>query len=213
MSGIVYAIIFLVVIVLIIVALTAIRKSKRKPGRRPSYPKTRIETAEDREVKAAGNWGEKEAKAIIKSVLKKGDVLLNNVSIEYDDNPAEMDNVIINRKGVFIIEVKYYRGKLFGREDDFEWQKYKLTDGGNVFEKDVKNPIVQVRRQEGLLGNYLRDCGADVWVKGYAYLLEENSPVKCETMLRDKSDIEYVIHTGRNLLDDKEVQRIKELLQ
>ncbi len=201
MTGIIFGL-----IVIIIAALIFIAVSKRKKARRGPSP-------EEQAVKAAGNMGEREARDIILTVLKEGDVLLNNVSIEHGGSPAEMDNIIVNRKGVFIIEVKYYVGTLVGRENDFEWEKYKLTDGGNVYEKKVKNPIVQVRRQEGILGSYLRDYGIDVWVKGYAYLLEHNSPIRCQTLLEDSRDIGFAIHKGRDVLSSAEVRKIQNILE
>lgn len=55
--------------------------------------------------------------------------------------------MVINRYGVFIIEVKNYKGELVGNGDDYEWKKYKTTGAGNTYEKTVKNPIRQVKRQ------------------------------------------------------------------
>ncbi len=89
----------------------------------------------------AGQKGEEAATNIIRQVLHNEDLLFTNVSISYDGKPAELDNVVINSYGVFIIEVKNYVGRIVGSEDDFEWQKYKMTDAGNVYAKTVKNSI------------------------------------------------------------------------
>ena len=95
--------------------------------------------------KRAGRYGEKYAASVIKSVLREGDTLLSNVSIAYDGRPAELDCVVVNKNGVFVIEVKNYVGVLFGKENEYEWKKYKKTAAGNVYEKTVKNPIKQQR--------------------------------------------------------------------
>lgn len=50
-------------------------------------------------------------------VFWSNDVYLRNVKVEYDGRPAEIDNVIINQNGIFIIEVKNYSGILYGDED------------------------------------------------------------------------------------------------
>ena len=99
------------------------------------------------EYKRVGIRGEVKASNAILSVMRDDDRLFTNVSINYDGRPAELDNVIVNKYGVFVIEVKNYAGAIYGNEDDFEWQKYKTTDAGNTYVKTVKNPIKQVKRQ------------------------------------------------------------------
>lgn len=98
------------------------------------------------EEKRVGRQGERIATNIIKRVLREDDYLFTNVPVSYDGKNAELDNVVVNKYGVFIIEVKYYKGRLYGAEDDYEWQKYKDDGYGNTFEKNVKNPIKQVKR-------------------------------------------------------------------
>ncbi|MBQ9879637.1 MAG: NERD domain-containing protein [Clostridia bacterium] len=165
------------------------------------------------EYKRVGIRGEEVAARAIQSVLREGDRLFKNVSIEYDGKPAELDNVVVNKYGVFIIEVKNYTGHIVGGEDDYEWQKYKTTDAGNTYEKTVKNPIKQVKRQVYILARYLEYYGPKVWVRGYAILLHGNSPVQSEYMLTSMADIDCAIHTAdRRMLDVKTLEKIDKLL-
>jgi hypothetical protein len=165
------------------------------------------------EERRVGKRGEKIAEEIIRRALHEGDLLFTNVRIEYDGRPAELDNVIVNRYGVFIIEVKNYKGRIVGGEDDYEWHKYKVTRAGNEYEKTVKNPIKQVKRQTYILAHYLEYNGARVWIKGYAMLLNGNSPVESEYMLNGTADVERAIHTmDRRLLDEETVERVAALM-
>ena len=148
------------------------------------------------EYEIVGKQGEQYAAQLIRSVLREGDRLFTNVQISFDGKPAELDNVVVNKYGVFIIEIKNYKGILVGEEDDYEWKKYKITDAGNTYEKTVKNPIKQVRRQIYVLARYLDYYGFKVWVKGYAILLQGNSPVESEYLLKSRVDIDRVIHTA-----------------
>ena len=161
--------------------------------------------------KRAGRRGEEYASQIIGMVLRDGDVLLNNVEISFDGKPAELDSVVINNRGVFIIEVKNYSGILCGSEDDYEWIKSKTTEAGNEYVKTVKNPIKQVRRQVYVLANYLKQYGIDVWVEGYAYLVNKNSPVHTSEVLVTPEDIDRVIHKGinNNITAHKKEQIVK----
>ena len=163
--------------------------------------------------KRAGRQGEIAAANMIRSVLREGDRLLTNVFVSFEGKPAELDNVIINKYGVFIIEVKNYKGRLYGQEDDYEWKKYKDDSYGNTFERDVKNPIKQVRRQIYILAKHLRDYGADVWVEGYVFFVQGSSPVNIPCVLKNRAEIDRAIHTfGRNRLTGQQVEEIGNIL-
>lgn len=193
----------IVVIAIVIVIIVVIAKNT-------GFPNITIEPASRR----AGRRGETAATNAIKSVLHDGDLLFTNVEISFEDKPAELDNVIVNSYGVFIIEVKNYNGILVGNEDDFEWMKYKTTAAGNTYEKTVKNPIKQVKRQVYVLAKYLEYYGSRVWVEGYALLIQGNSPVRSTYILSSINDIDRAIHTpGRNRLSKQQVESIAKLIQ
>lgn len=161
----------------------------------------------------AGKQGEKEATEIIKQVLQEDDILLTNVCVKYGEKEAELDNVIINSKGVFIIEVKNYSGTLIGGEEDYEWTKYKVSRGGNIYEKQVRNPIKQVKRQVYILARFLKCCGIHVWVDGYVLLLNHNSPVHSDMILESFGEIDRALHRqSQNSLNRDTVIAIKKTL-
>ena len=160
-------------------------------------------------VERAGRRGEEIATDIISRVLTDDDILLTNVRISFEGSRSEVDNLIINSHGVFIIEAKNYVGELVGGLDDYEWKKYKITPGGDIYCKTVKNPIKQVKRQIYILSHILRQHKLDVWVDGYVILLEKNSPVDDNMILESLSDIDKAIHgLGSNRLSDREIDII-----
>ena len=162
----------------------------------------------------AGRHGEEIAAKMISRVLREGDHLLTNIEITYDGKQAEMDCIVVNKFGVFIFEVKNYSGQLMGEEDDYEWQKIKITDSGNIYSKQVKNPIRQLKRQVYLLAHYFRFHRIKVWVEGYVILLHQNSPVDSGYIISRLSDIDRAVHTkGKNHLRPKEIEQIIALLQ
>ena len=216
---------------LIIVAVLLLRRpkaSKRRKVHEPGPAAAKVfdkseRTKADRkpiyndyyapEIKIAGIMGELTAQKAIESVLREDDNLLHNVEITFEDRKTELDFVVVNSYGVFVIEVKNYKGELVGSEDDFEWMKYKTTTAGNTYEKTVRNPIKQVKRQIDVLARYLKQYGVNVWVKGYAVLLWSNSPVESEHILRSIPDIDQAIHTtDRRMLDVETIRDIVNLL-
>lgn len=163
---------------------------------------------------AAGRAGEHKATEIISSVLREGDFLFTNVQISYDGKEAELDNVVVNKHGVFIIEVKSYSGWLTGAEEDYEWKKQHESRGGNIYTKIVKNPIKQVKRQVYILANYLDYYGVKVWVDGYAMILGASSPVASNMVLESVGQIDHVIHnTVKNGLNEEKIQKVCNLLR
>ncbi len=204
-----YIILGIIALVAVVLVIFKIAKGPSRPDRRREYR----DSLEDAEVRRAGRKGEIYAEELIKSVLRGEDRLFTNVELVFEDKPAELDNVVVNSNGVFIIEVKNYNGKLSGRMDEFEWKKVKTTESGNTYSKSVKNPIVQVKRQIYILAHYLDERGLRVWVKGYAMLLNSKSPVKSEYILTSMKDIDRAIHTpGKVVLNDSLMDDISLLL-
>ncbi len=175
------AVLILSVIVIIVVAICEAQSQK---------------TEDEFLAEEAGRYGELRATEIIQKCLDDDDRLFTNITVFYDGKETELDNVIVNKYGVFIIEVKNYNGSLVGREEDFEWTKYHTTEAGNTYAKIVKNPIKQVKRQVYILARHLEENGAKVWVKGYTLLLNNNSPVKNEYVLKSTKDIYHALHTA-----------------
>ena len=163
--------------------------------------------------KRAGRQGENYVCDLICQVLKEKDLLFSNVPIEIEGKRTELDHIIVNNRGIFIIEVKNYSGSLMGTDNDYEWVKTKISSSGNSYTKIVKNPIKQVNRQVYLLAQFLKYYGVDVWVEGYTFFVQGNSPVHCKQVLESVQDINHVIHNGvnRNLTNAK-VQEIQKLL-
>ncbi len=163
--------------------------------------------------RAAGRQGEHIATRYISSVLREDDAYYTNVSIAFDGKPTELDNVIVNKFGVFIIEVKNYSGRLSGSEDDYEWTKVHISEAGNPYYKTVKNPIKQVKREVYILAKYLDYYGVSVWVDGYAMIIGASSPVDSEYVLSSVGDIDHAIHTpGKKRLNSDTIESIKRLL-
>ena len=195
-------IIAIAAMIIIILIIIAINRNKKPTTYKPWI----FESPEKR----AGRQGEHIATESIKGVLREGDYLFTNVSVSCDGKRTELDDVVVNKYGVFIFEVKNYKGRLYGDEDDFNWIKYKDDGYGNTFVKEVKNPIKQMKRQIYILAKYL-DC-FHVWVEGYVILIRGNNPVQSKYLLGNIEDIDRVIHiSGRNRLSKKTVDSIRQM--
>lgn len=160
---------------------------------------------EQREIKYAGNKGEKIFSNMIRTILRSDDVLLNNISLSVDGKKTEIDNLIINKNGIFIVEIKNYNGRLYGNADDYEWIKEKVSPGGNIFTKKVRNPIKQTKRQIYILSQYLKNNNIKIWIKGYTYFINNNSPVEDECVISDIYKLDRIIHEQQNKIYDEKL--------
>lgn len=148
--------------------------------------------------KQAGRRGEIFARQVIQEILRDDDILLNNVKLYADNKQAEADNIIINSRGIFIFEVKNLRGTLLGDEDTYDWLQIKDAGYGNAYQKRVKNPIKQVKRQIYILSKLLKDNDTNIWIEGYVFFVQGNSPVQSDYVVDTQADIDRIIHDGNN---------------
>ena len=189
-----------VIVALIVLSFLAIRLFRKK--------------REQREIKSAGNRGEAYFNNMLKSILRNDDVLIKNVCLQVNGKEAEIDSLIINNNGIFIVEVKNYNGRLYGDIDDFEWTKEKVSPGGNVFYKQVKNPIKQIKRQTYILSQFLKENNIRVWISGYAYFINGNSPVDDDCVINDIDELDKIIHTpGNKFYDDRLIHKVIKALK
>ena len=174
----------------IAIAVSACRNdngSFRTPYPHPSY--------DEREIYRAGEEGEYLAASAIKSILFKDDWHICNFEFSVDGREAECDILVVNTNGIFIFEVKNFSGSLFGYETDDTWEKVKESDSGNLYSKEIKNPIKQVRRQRWLLKKLLGSYGIyDFRIDGYVLLVNANPHDESEYILTDLSEVERTIH-------------------
>ena len=186
-----YFIIAIIVAVFIAIAVSACRNDNG--SFRTPYPDL---SYDEREIYRAGEEGEYIAASAIKSILFKDDWHTCNFEFSVDGREAECDILVVNTNGIFIFEVKNFSGSLFGYETDDTWEKVKESDGGNLYSKEIKNPIKQVRRQRWLLKKLLGSYGIyNFRIDGYVLLVNANPHDESEYILTDLSEVERIIHT------------------
>lgn len=161
----------------------------------------------------AGRRGERIVNGLIEGILSKKDTLLTNVAISSRGMNTELDNVIINNNGVFIIEVKNYSGKLSGQENDTNWTRTKVSYAGSRYTNEINNPVKQVKRQIYLLSKYFNENNINVFIKGYVFFVNHNGSIRSNYILNSRKEIDKAIHsTNKNYIDSQTQKRMKKLL-
>ena len=128
--------IILLVIVAIIVVLIADKKSRKKNiGRRRISRLFFRRTSE-----SIGNKGEFWVKYMIGETIENERYVINNLTLEHDGKSSQIDHIVINQRGVFVIETKNYSGQIYGNENQQEWTQ--VLSYGKVKNK-LYNPLKQ----------------------------------------------------------------------
>lgn len=76
---------------------------------------------------------------LYKSITGNGKILMNLNLPAGDDATTEIDLLLIHETGLYVFEIKHYKGTIYGKDTDEIWTQYFRTVKNNTF----KNPIEQ----------------------------------------------------------------------
>lgn len=90
-------------------------------------------------VELKGFEGEEQTNNLMEHIIQPGEYYLRNLLIPVNEyKKAEIDGVLITRRGIFCIETKNWKGRLSGFDKDDMWYQRKC---GKI--KQLKNPVLQ----------------------------------------------------------------------
>lgn len=87
-----------------------------------------------------GIFGEISVDMIIGSNITNEKYIINSLIITDEEKSSQIDHIIINKNGIFVIETKSCGGTVFGKENARTWMQY--LKGGKV-KNLFYNPILQ----------------------------------------------------------------------
>ena len=87
-----------------------------------------------------GRRGENRVKWVIGETIENEQYVINDLILMNDGKTTQIDHMVINPRGVFVIETKNYSGEIYGNENQREWTQ--VLAYGNVKNK-LYNPLKQ----------------------------------------------------------------------
>ncbi len=78
---------------------------------------------------------------LYKSIQGNGKILMNLNVPTVNSNTTEIDLILIHETGLYVFEIKHYKGTIYGKDTDAVWTQYFRTVENSTF----KNPIEQNR--------------------------------------------------------------------
>ncbi len=136
------------VIVIIVAIFVGVLLSRGKNKNRHDYS----ERPSEAKKKAIGERGEQFVSNILGKNIDGKQYVINNLLFEDKyGNSCQIDHVLINQYGIWIIETKNFAGKIIGKENAREWLHYL---GNEKFE--FYNPVMQNATHIDRLTNYIK---------------------------------------------------------
>jgi outer membrane protein assembly factor BamE (lipoprotein component of BamABCDE complex) len=101
-------------------------------------------STEDFDLLKEMNSGEKELyNKCLKYVSDDFKVIPNAIFQRHDEGTNQIDLIIISKKGIFVVEMKDYKGWIFGDENHINWTQSLNAGKGQSKQYKFRNPIKQ----------------------------------------------------------------------
>lgn len=115
------------------------------------YVKAR-QNARDARFMKAGIRGEGDVARVLSELLDDDYTLFNDIRVRSGFSAAQIDHLVVSRKGLFVIETKNWRGRIVGDGKARKWLQYR---GEGQPARSLDNPILQNRRHVDILKRFL----------------------------------------------------------
>lgn len=101
-----------------------------------------------------GKQGERKVRRIIGETNPPIQYVINDYVIEHDGKSSQIDHILINYYGVFVIETKNYSGRIYGNDTQLQWtQVLQYGKVKNKLYNPVKQNATHIYRLKNILGN------------------------------------------------------------
>lgn len=163
---------------------------------------------------STGLYGE-ELVSYTLNLLPNEYTLYNNIPLEKDGKQTEIDTLVISKYGIFLGEVKNYKGQISGNENDLTWTQIKESSGGKCYENPIKNPVKQAKFQTYLLSSILKENGLNCYIHPYVVFVNaEDICTDSELVLRSENEFHNTILTYHDTrISNENLNKLKGVIE
>ncbi len=167
------------IIIIIILIIKSVISSDKE------YEETYEETIEEK-----GRFGELEVALVLGDNIENQKYILHDILFQTENGKTcQIDHVLINKNGIFVIETKNYSGKIFGSEKDHEWTQV-LAYGSEKHK--FYNPVKQNESHIYHLSKYLK--AKDIYNNIVVFLDDANINNVSATNVYSLEELPYLIN-------------------
>jgi len=163
---------------------------------------------------SAGLYGEELVSYTLNS-LPAEYISYNNIPLEKDGKRTEIDTLVVSKYGIFLGEVKNYKGRIVGNENDSTWTQIKTSSAGESYENTIKNPVKQAKFQTYLLSSILKDQGLHCYVNPYVVFTgSESVNTDSGIVLRSENEFHNTILTYHDTrISNEDLEKIRGVIR
>ncbi len=109
-----------------------------------------LNTVTQAKRQVTGLMGEAVFGVVAESCLSKYHYILSNVVLKAPNGTTQIDQVIISKYGIFVVEVKAFKGWIFGNQKNPEWTQC-LFNNKNRFQNPLRQNYKHIKSLQSLL--------------------------------------------------------------
>ncbi len=154
---------------------------------------------------ARGKRGENKVSFVIGDTVENEQYVINNLTILHEGKSTQIDHIVINPRGIFVIETKNYSGEIYGSENQREWTQ--ILANGNV-----KNKLFNPLKQNAAHVYHVRRIVGKMPVHSLVVFVKNNTSHIYADNVIPLSALSGVLSSGENILTVGQMKRAYNLL-
>lgn len=152
-----------------------------------------------------GKAGEQYVTVVIGSTIPNEQYVFNDYVLKIKDDTTQIDHIVVNKRGVFVIETKNYAGRIYGTETQQEWtQVLNYGKTKNRFLNPIKQNVGHINKLKLVLGN-VHFRSVVVFVKADIDNVNADNVIPLYRL-------ENVLYSGEEVLTEAQILHINEVL-
>ena len=156
--------------------------------------------------KVKGALGEKKVNKRLKRVTKDGKLFKNYMLLDSNGMSHQIDSILVDKRGVFVVETKNYKGKIYGNDNKDYWTQKCHARKNNFY-----SPVLQ---NEGHIKSLREILPKNIKMKNIVVFVGKSNLRKVRSKYTVKlSDLTKTIKKNRKCLSKKEIREVIEILE
>lgn len=152
-----------------------------------------------------GKIGEYNVELIIGETIENEQYVINDLILTNEGMTSQIDHIVINSRGVFVIETKNYSGRIYGSESQREWtQVLSYGKVKNKFYNPLKQNATHIYNVKRIIGT-LPIYSLVVFVQNNTEFIDAKNVIPL-------SELRYVLQNGKDVLSDQQMKTAYEAL-
>ncbi len=152
-----------------------------------------------------GKRGENKVKSVIGKTIENECYVINNLILESNNKSTQIDHIVINPYGIFVIETKNYSGQIYGSESQREWTQV-LAYG------KVKNKLYNPLKQNATHVYNVKRIVGNLPVKSLVVFVQNNTENITANNVIPLSDLKSTLCFGEVVLTAQQMDTAYNLL-